>query len=234
MTTRNHPIIISFASPKGGVGKSTSCLSIAGALAAQGHSVHVVDFDQTETLWRWYSSTPSAKDHQGLTVEKGPNTDLGEFIATLWRERRGYVLIDLAGTLTTHMLTLAALAHLVVTPAKLSEPDILEANKLYQQLRELAQRVGKPIAHRILLNEVPSLLAGYQSHTLAQIDRSDLQRFPTLMHQRAAYAEAFFTGTPPHFADRTRPTIAKAVDEIDHLLSDIDAALGLHEEKVAA
>lgn len=229
-----HPIIISFASPKGGVGKSTSCLSIAGGLAAKGQTVHIVDFDQTETIWRWYQTTSQAQHLSGLTVEKGPSEDVGGFIKKLWDERRGYVLVDLAGALTTHTLTLAALAHLVITPAKLSEPDVLEANKLCNQLMQLGQRLNKPITHRILLNEVPSLLAGYQAHCLSQIDASSLKRLPTLLHQRAAYPETLFTGTPPHFADQKRPAIAKAVEEIDHILTDIHEALGLHEYKEAA
>jgi chromosome partitioning protein len=234
MTTTPPPTVIAFASPKGGVGKSTSCLSLAGALAAQGHRVHVIDFDQTQTLWRWYSSNPAAQAIPNLSVEQGPSDDLPAFLQQLWTQRSGYVLVDLAGTLTNHMLQLAAFAHLIITPAKLNEPDILEANKLAQQLLALGKKINKPIVHRILINEVPALLAGYQIHTLAQIDKSPLQRFPTLMHTRAAYPESFLTGTPPHFGDRTRPTIAKAIEEIDHLVNDMLMALRIEKERAAA
>jgi chromosome partitioning protein len=234
MTTTPPPTVIAFASPKGGVGKSTSCLSLAGALSAQGHRVHVIDFDQTQTLWRWYSSNPAAQAIPNLSVEQGPSDDLPAFLQQLWTQRAGYVLVDLAGTLTNHMLQLAVFAHLIITPAKLNEPDILEANKLAQQLLALGKKINKPIVHRILINEVPALLAGYQIHTLAQVDKSPLQRFPTLMHTRAAYPESFLTGTPPHFSDRTRPTIAKAIEEIDHLVSDMLMALGIEKERAAA
>lgn len=234
MTTTPPPTIIAFASPKGGVGKSTSCLSLAGALASQGHRVHVVDFDQTQTLWRWYSSNPTAQSIPNLTVEQGPTEDLAAFLNDVWSNRSGFVLVDLAGTLTNHMLQLAAFAHLTITPAKLNEPDILEANKLAQQLLALGKKINKPITHRILINEVPALLASYQVHTLGQIDNSPLQRFPTLMHTRAAYPESFLTGTPPHFADRSRSTISKAIEEIDHLLGDVLAALSQDQERAAA
>ena len=234
MTSTPPPTVIAFASPKGGVGKSTSCLSLAGALAAKGHRVHVIDFDQTQTLWRWYSSNATAQGIPNLTVEQGPTDDLPAFLQQLWTQRSGYVLVDLAGTLTNHMLQLAAFAHLTITPAKLNEPDVLEANKLAQQLLALGKKINKPIIHRILINEVPALLASYQIHTLAQIDNSPLQRFPTLMHTRAAYPESFLTGTPPHFGDRNRPTIAKAIEEIDHLVADVQAALHIDEERAAA
>jgi chromosome partitioning protein len=234
MTTTNHPTFIAFASPKGGVGKSTSCLAVAGALAAHGHPVHIVDFDQTQTIWRWYSTNPSAQAIANLTVEQGTTDDIKDYLKQLWYKRQGYVLVDLAGALTSHMLQLAAFAHLTITPAKLNEPDILEANKLSQQLLALGSKVGKPINHRILINEVPALLAGYQTHTLKQIDNSPLQRFQTLVHVRAAYPESFLTGLPPHFADRSRPTIAKAVDEIEHLLAEVYAVLEIDQQKAAA
>lgn len=235
MPNDNTPTFIAFASPKGGVGKSTSCLALAGALAADGHKVHIVDFDQTQTLWRWYKSNEAAQKIDGLTVEQGPpKEDIKEFLKELWTTRNGFVLIDLAGALTNHMLQLAAFAHLTITPAKLNEPDILEANKLFQQLIDLGRHVGKSISHRILLNEVPSLLAAYQVHMLGQIDGSPLNRFATLMHTRAAYPESFLTGLPPHFADRSRPTIAKAVDEIDALREEVYAALGNEQQKAAA
>ena len=48
------PFIITFASPKGGVGKSTTCLAIAAALASRGEPVLILDLDQTNTLIRWY------------------------------------------------------------------------------------------------------------------------------------------------------------------------------------
>ena len=226
------PSIITFASPKGGVGKSTSCLAIAGALASRGHSVLVLDLDQTNTLIRWY------RQHQpsiaGLTVDAVPEIDLFKTLTALYRERSGYILIDLAGALSNVMLQAAAIAHLTITPAKLSEPDILEATKLHHQLAKLASVNGRAITHRVLINEAAALLPTYQRHILDQIAASPLQRFDTLMHQRAPYAEAFLTGQPAHFADRNRPPVRKAVEELDALLEEILGVMTAQHLKAAA
>ena len=234
MNTRRS-IFIAFASPKGGVGKSTSCLCVAGALAKQGHTVHVVDFDQTQTLYRWYTSNDIANTIPNIKVERGPIENLKDYLHHMLALEADYVLIDLAGTFTDYMLHLAVFADMTITPAKLSEPDILEAAKLDQQLKSLAARIGKPIAHRILINEVPPLiLAGYQRHALDQLDHSQLSRFATLIHYRAAYPEAFLTGLPPHYADASRATVAKAVEEIDHVVGEIHAAFEDQQQKAAA
>lgn len=234
MTSHTPPTIIAFASPKGGVGKSTSCLSLAGALAASRQTVTVIDFDQTETLWRWYCINDAARAIPNLIVEKGPTDNLGDFIQTIWNERSGYVLIDLAGALTDQMLRLAVFANLTITPAKLSEPDILEAKRLSTQLAEIATRINKPIAHRVLLNEVPSMLPHFQTYILSQIDQLGLSRFDTQIHYRAAYPESFMSGQPPHFADSKRSTIAKATEELDALVNEVLSIVHPNQQSLAA
>lgn len=216
---QSPPVIITFASPKGGVGKSTTCLSIAAALAARGEQVLILDLDQTNTLIRWY------RQHQpqisGLSVDISDEQSLYKRLTALYRERSGYIFLDLAGALSNVLLQAAAIAHLTITPAKLSEPDILEATKLRQQLAIFARENGRPLSHRVLINEAAALLPTYQRHMLDQIAHSPLERFETLMHDRAPYAEAFLTGQPPHFADRNRPPVRKAVEELDALVDEL-------------
>jgi chromosome partitioning protein len=234
MKDHTPPTIIAFASPKGGVGKSTSCLGIAGALAAAGYTVHIVDFDQTQTLWGWYSTNPSARAIPGLTVECAPHTKLDVFVQNLYNARSGNVLLDLAGTLTDQMLLVAAFATLVVIPTKLGWADILEANKLADKLQKVADRFGKPITHRLLLNEIPYIFAASQTHMLDQINELGMRRFETLIHTRPAYAEPHITGVPLHFDDLNRTPTKKAVDELNHLVTELIGVIAQQQQKAAA
>lgn len=222
---------ISFASPKGGVGKSTSCLAIAGALLAAGNKVRIIDFDQTETIWRWYSTSPIAQAIPNLTVEQGPSTAQGDYIADLWSNATDYVLLDLAGALTELTLMIAAFATLTITPSKVSEPDIIEANKMANKLHAVAARIGKPINHRILLNEVPNIISRDEVDLIAQIDSSNLQRFDTLIRRRSAYSKSFSRGTLPHSADPVDP---KAVAEVNTLMREVYAIFEQDQLKAAA
>ena len=123
MTAVPFLFILTFASPKGGVGKSTSCLAIAGALAAHGYPVHIVDLDQIQTLWAWY------KEHQpaipNLSVEAAPPQPDGisflRYLKSVCDNRRGFVLVDAAGALTDIMVYAAAIAHLT-TPTPFPAP----------------------------------------------------------------------------------------------------------------
>ncbi|WP_414462358.1 division plane positioning ATPase MipZ [Hyphomicrobium sp. DY-1] len=219
------PTIIAFASPKGGAGKSTSCLSIAGALLKKGYSVHIVDFDQSQALWRWYTTTAAPEAKTNLTAQLPPKEDLPAFIQSLWRHPADVLLLDLPGLLTRDMLHVAAFATLTITPLKLSELDIVEANRLHDQLRDIQTRVHKPIIHRLLVNDVQPLPGAYEYALLDELIQAQLPRFTTLIRHRVAYKEIFGTGLTPHFADRTQPKISKAVDELDHLMAEIEALL---------
>jgi chromosome partitioning protein len=231
MSNTDTAKFISFASPKGGVGKSTSCLAIAGALLAAGEKVRIIDFDQTETIWRWYSDSPTAKAIPNLTVEKGPTTDLDAYIGDLYATATDYVLIDLAGALTDLTVMVAAFATLIITPAKVSEPDIIEANKMADKLLDVSETIGKRLNHFILLNEVPSSISKDEVDLIRQIDSSDLNRFQTLIYRRAAYSKSFSRGTMPHLAKTPDP---KALGEINGLLAEIRAVLEPQQLKAAA
>jgi len=231
MSNQHGAHFISFASPKGGVGKSTSCLAIAGALLAEGQKVRIIDFDQTETICRWYTDSPTAQTIANLSVEKGPTGDHGTFINQLWSEATDYVLLDLAGSLSELTLMIAAFATLTITPAKVSEPDIIEANKMANKLHAVATRVGKPINHRILLNEVPNIVSRDEVDLIEQIDSSNLARFQTIIRRRSAYSKSFSRGTLPHLAEPINP---KAVAEIDALMREIHAILPHHHQQKAA
>ena len=232
MNHATRPLIIAFASPKGGVGKSTSCLNIAAALCAHGYPVHVIDLDQTQSLYRWFSTRNP--EVPGLTVESVPEAGFIPALKAATNDRTGFILIDVAGALGQAMIQAATIADLTITPTKLSELDLQEANKLHAKILDIADQVGTTINHRILINEVASILPGYQLHALEQIAQGTLPRFDTLIRNRAPYAESFMTGQPPHFANRERPPVRKAVEEIDLLLVEVFASLGIQQEQKAA
>ena len=228
----SNATIITFASSKGGVGKSTCCLSIAGALAARCSAVHIIDFDLTRTLHRWY--TTNNPPIPNLTVEAATEANFLQRIkANFFFD--GFLLIDVAGHYNELMLRASAIAGLAITPSKLNEPDLIEASKLRRRIVELAHEAGKPaVEHRVLVNELPSSLSGHHVDALQQLTSSvTLTRFNTLVSTRGAYSEAYVTGLPPHFANQKRSSIRSATMEIDALTDEILSILNQTEALAA-
>jgi chromosome partitioning protein len=170
----------------------------------------------------------------GLTVESVPEAGFIPALKEATASRSGFILVDVAGALGQAMIQAATIADLTITPTKLSELDLQEANKLHAKILDVAEQVGTTINHRILINEVAHLLPGYQIHALDQIALGTLPRFDTLIRNRAPYAESFMTGQPPHFANRDRAPVQKAVEEIDALLIEVFASLGIQQQQKAA
>lgn len=222
---RGEARVITIASSKGGVGKSTLCIALAGALTHRAAAVHIIDLDENRTAMRWYQQHAVAIP--GLSVVALAPADLMAHLKEVAQHPQApdYIFIDVAGVYEKALLQAMARSDLVIVPAQPSEPDLHEAIKVIRDLAELNDSFAGAIPYRVLLNMVEPLDPHYQRYTLAEVTRLGLQRFETLVHKRAAYREAFLNGAPPHVAP-SRPATVKAVAELDALVREIDVVLG--------
>lgn len=216
-------MIITMASSKGGVGKSTSTAALAGAFAHAGRKVHIVDLDSNHTVQRWLGDqrcgkrlSVSVADPQDLTAQ------LTEVAAT---RKPDVTIIDIAGTYERALTVAVARAHLTIIPAAPSEADVYEAARVARHIRSVFQAFGREPLFRILLTRVQPLASHAQLHACAEIKRLKVPVFETAIHHRAAYVEIGLSGLTPHFMDSGRSTVAKAVAELDALVQEIDAII---------
>lgn len=84
--------IVAVGGPKGGVGKSTLCVSMATACSRAGHRVLVVDADENRSSIDWIESADEA-----IPVDVASGRDVGELVSL--RDVQGYdlVFVDLPG-----------------------------------------------------------------------------------------------------------------------------------------
>lgn len=217
-------MIITLASSKGGVGKSTITGCLAGVWAADGDKVHIVDLDNNRTVSRWFADTARRPD--GITVSAPDPAGLTEHLAELAATSNpDVILIDVAGTYERALTVAVARAHLTLIPAAPTEADIFEASRVARHITSVYQAFGREPLYRLLLNRVPTLSSSGQLYSTLEIVRLRLPRIKTRVMQRAAYEELGLSGHPPHFADRKRPTVAKAIQELDAVRADIEALL---------
>jgi chromosome partitioning protein len=217
-------LIITFASSKGGVGKSTSCVALAGAYAKAGARVHIVDLDNNRTVSRWLGD--EAARPKDLTVSAPDPQLLTEHLQEAARHYApDRILIDIAGNYERALTVAIARAHLTLIPASTTEADIYEAARIAQHIQTIYQAFGKTPLYRVLAVRIATLVTHAQAHGFKEIARLKLPLMKTIIAQRTAYEEIGLSGLPPHFADPGRPTTAKAIAEIDQLKDEIDALL---------
>lgn len=221
------PLIITLASSKGGVGKSTTAAALAGAYAHSGNKVHIVDLDGNHTVSRWLGSDPA------IGVSQADPQDLTEHLALLQRQHGAdVVLIDIAGTYERALTVAIARANLTIIPAGPTEADLFEAARVARHIRSVYSAFNREPLYRLLLTRVQPLASHAQSHAYAEVQRLKLPVFATMLQHRAAYMEIGLSGATPHTASRQRPTVAKAVAELDALVAEIAALSNATQDKL--
>jgi chromosome partitioning protein len=224
MTVRS---IITFASSKGGVGKSTACAAVAGALCKKGYAVTVIDVDQNLTLHRWFTTHKPAI--AGLSVIATNPQDFTRTVDAAAESGADFVLIDIAGSYEATVIKAIRASTLVISPARLSEPDLREAGRILLEVHAFNKQFKVAIQHRLLVNDAEHIDPQYQRLSLAKLDNSALKRIANLMYKRVAYREIFLSGLPPHYAEQSREAIRNAVKELDLITDEILALAGIHQ-----
>ena len=220
-------MIISFASSKGGVGKSTTCVALAGSYAKAGSRVHVMDLDANRTASRWLSDDKARPEN--LTVSAPDPHLLTEHLQEAARHYApDMILIDVAGSYERALTVAIARAHLTIIPAAPTEADIYEAARIAGHIQTMYAAFDKVPLFRVLATRVAPLVTHAQTHAFREIARLKLPLLRTIIPQRTAYEEIGLSGLPPHFADGERATTAKAMFELDQLRIEIDALLADH------
>jgi chromosome partitioning protein len=218
------PLIITFASSKGGVGKSTACVALAGAYVKAGARVHIVDLDNNRTVSRWLADDKTRPAN--LTVSAPDPQILTEHLQEAARHfAPDQILIDVAGNYERALTVAIARAHLTIIPASTTEADIYEAQRIARHIQTIYAAFGKTPLYRVLATRIAPLVTHAQAHGFKEIGRMKLPLLKTIIAQRAAYEEIGLSGLPPHFADLGRPTTAKAIAELNQLKDEIEALL---------
>jgi chromosome partitioning protein len=217
-------LIITFASSKGGVGKSTACVALAGAYAKAGERIHIVDLDNNRTVSRWLAD--DATRPEKITVSVPDPQILTEHLQEAARHYApDKILIDVAGNYERALTVAIARAHLTLIPASTTEADIYEAARIARHIQTIYAAFGKTPLYRVLATRISTLVTHAQTHGFREITRLKLPLLNSVIAQRAAYEEIGLSGLPPHYADPGRPTTAKAIAELDQLKSEIEALL---------
>lgn len=151
--------IITIASTKGGVGKSTLVLNLATALLNQGKKVAILDADSQGTLGKW------SKVREYM-IDSGENISSlfvagvrGEALLEIANDKKqqGYiVLIDSPGVDDSNMRSSLLRSDAIVTACSTSAVDLWEVESLMLVLKKLQTLQGRKIPLLLLFNKVPS------------------------------------------------------------------------------
>ncbi|NTV10386.1 MAG: ParA family protein [Zoogloea sp.] len=204
--------VVSVLSQKGGAGKSTITMQLAGGLARHGLSIAIIDLDPQETAWRWASAAPPETPFPAVVSRlQGGAEGLAEAV----RQARGtadFILLDCPPSVE-HPHTLAALeqSDLAIVPVVPSPADLWStrgAERLVQQVQ--ATRPG--LKAGLLPNRVMRTNLAWD--VLEVMREFTLPVLAAALSQRTAYAESAVIGGTVYSLGRAGASAAREIDQL--------------------
>jgi chromosome partitioning protein len=222
-------MIITMASEKGGVGKSTVALVLASEFQGMGYSVLVVDTDPQGTIRDW--SDIAAENGHGAPTVVSMGASLPGQLPDLSKNYE-ITIIDCAGTDTAGLTRALKVSDLALCPCGQSAPEVFALRRTLR-LVENAMLENKFLKSAIIKNKLKprTSIGGAISEHLKDLGHGTLDAF---LSNRVAYEEFIATGQGVSaYAPRSKAAAeAKALTlEVLNLISE--SSTNLKKEEVA-
>lgn len=184
--------IISFANPKGGAGKTTSALLLAGELVQKGARVVIVDADPERWISQW-GKLPGKPDSIEILGDVTEDTIVDQIERAA--EDAQFVIVDLEGTASLMVANAIGMSDFVVIPAQGASMDAKGAAKTIKLIRNQERMARRPIPHSVLLTRTGAAVTTRSlKNVREQLSRAGIDVFETAIVERAAYRDIFDYG----------------------------------------
>ena len=182
---------ISILSQKGGSGKTTSTLALAGAAHAQGKTVVVLDIDPQAAATGWYAARKRSELPEGLHVKPLQAVQLEEVLEACRAQDVDLVLIDTPPQSDNPAVQAAQLSDLVLIVTK---PSVMDLRAIQNTLRLAKVADVHPY---LLLNSVKAVGTRHVEAS-ETMQRMGVDVLPVMLGDRVAFMDMLVDGRTPN------------------------------------
>ena len=219
--------VIVFASSKGGVGKTTSALTLASVLAHHGARTTLIDADPNAPLALWAKRFPDGVPEK-LTMQAAFRTDVAEVIDAA---SDPYVIVDLEGSRNEEVSVAIGRADLVLIPMKGNQLDADEAVNVIKVIRKQETIFRRAIPFRVFLSQTsPVIMDRGMRDICAQLRENSIPLLSTAVVERSAFKAPFrLGGTIYELTEREANNPAAAIANAEAFAQEVrDVLIGSH------
>ncbi len=221
-------VVIAAINGKGGAGKTTALMNIAGEYALRGERVAMIDMDARNNLMKWWSDCQE-KDTQPEGIEVyGHKTARG---LERWMEDNAgafdHLLIDTPGEDTAIVDPVIAAADLVISPIQPSKREVLGAIDSFENVLRVNEALGKTCRHGVLRTRITVTVRHTELYRKIRPiieDTVGTYLFRTEVFERNVYKD-IHNGIGTLQMQEVTEAIAKARRETQALVAEVDELL---------
>lgn len=216
--------VISFANPKGGAGKTTSALLLAGELADRGASVAIVDADPERWISQW-GALPGKPDNVTIIGDVSEDSIVDQVEEASGKHQ--FVIIDLEGTASLMVANAIGMSDLVIIPTQGASMDAKGASKTIKLIRNQARLAKREIPYAVLLTRVSAAVASRSlKNVREQLDSAGIEVFASSIVERAAYRDLLdYGGLLSQLDPKQVSNVDKAVQNAMEFTAEVVAKL---------
>jgi chromosome partitioning protein len=241
--------LVLFANTKGGSGKTTAALVLAGELVKHRAKVVLLEGDPNRPLMNWATAREMSVIETSRSRVKSPaeaaqlieqasthNAGAGEGRLVVvhddhqesvfdWIEGAAswahFVIADPEGSPNEWLTDVASQADLVIIPFAPSALDAKQVSRTVQVLTRVSKRSGKPVPYRILLTRAGAgaVMTRDEREIRQSLAENGLPLMETTLHERPAYRGLFKLEASVGGLDKARKNAAAYLAEVLSVLN---------------
>jgi chromosome partitioning protein len=221
-------LVIAAINGKGGAGKTTALMNIAGEYALRGGSVAMIDMDARNNLMKWWTDC-QVKDAQpgGIEVYSHKTARGLERWMKESADAFDHVLIDTPGEDTSIVDPVIAAADLVISPIQPSKREVLGAIDSFENVVRVNESLGRQCRHGVLRSRITVTVRHTELYRKIRPiieEKVGTYLFRTEVLERNVYKE-IHNGIGTLQMQEVTEAIAKARRETQVLVEEVDGVL---------
>jgi chromosome partitioning protein len=180
--------------PKGGAGKTTLALVLAGELARLGKTVSIIDADPNAPLKVWYDKGNAPAN---ITVIVDSDENGGTIRANILEARKTseFVIVDTEGTNNTRSTFAIGSSDLVIIPMQSSPEDLRHAVRALEFTRQVGGMRGTTIpAILVRTRSNGAITDAIEKEIDAAMIKGQFEQCPVRLLEKAAFRAIVFYG----------------------------------------
>lgn len=223
------PVVISAINGKGGAGKTTVLMNVAGEYALRGLTAVMVDMDPRSNLMTWWTDCQErGAQAENIAVVSGKTARALLTLVERWSGRFDVLLVDTPGEDTSIADLVISLSDLVISPIQPSKREVLGAIDCFAAVLRVNEKTSRSCRHGVLRTRIG--LTVRQTELYRKIrpiieDKVGTYLFTTEIFERNIYKE-IHNGVGTLQMQEVTEAVAKARRETQDLVTEIDVLLG--------